>query len=131
MPRWRRSSGPWPMFPAGPRRCCRPDGTHNHHLSPTSRWASTFRPALPFMASNLDLQEQEQLDELKAFWNQYGNLVTWTVTLVLAAFAAWNGWNWWQREQGGKASVMFDELDRAVQTGDAAMAGKVFNDLRE
>jgi predicted negative regulator of RcsB-dependent stress response len=83
------------------------------------------------MASNLDLQEQEQLDELKAFWNQYGNLITWTVTLVLVAFAAWNGWNWWQREQGGKASAMFDELDRAVQAGDAAMAGRVFNDLKE
>ena len=83
------------------------------------------------MASNLDLQEQEQLDELKAFWKQYGNLITWGLTLVLAAFAAWNGWNWWQREQGTKASVMFDELDRAVQAGDAAMAGKVFNDLKD
>jgi predicted negative regulator of RcsB-dependent stress response len=83
------------------------------------------------MASNLDLQEQEQLDELKAFWNQYGNLITWTLVLVLGAFAAWNGWNWWQREQGAKASVMFDELDRAVQAGDPAMAGKVFNDLKE
>ena len=26
------------------------------------------------MATHLDLEEQEQLDELKAFWNQYGNL---------------------------------------------------------
>ena len=51
------------------------------------------------MASNLDLQEQEQLDELKAFWNRYGNLITSTLTLVLAAFAAWNGWNWWQRDR--------------------------------
>jgi predicted negative regulator of RcsB-dependent stress response len=83
------------------------------------------------MASNLDLQEQEQLDELKAFWNQYGNLITWGLTLVLAGFAAFNGWNWWQRDQGGKAGAMFDELDRAVQAGNAEQAGRVFGDMKE
>jgi predicted negative regulator of RcsB-dependent stress response len=83
------------------------------------------------MASNLDLQEQEQLDELKAFWKQYGNLITWGLTLVLAAFAAFNGWNWWQREQGAKAGAMFDELDRAVQAANAEQAGRVFNDMKE
>lgn len=46
------------------------------------------------MASNLDLEEQEQLDQLKAFWKQYGNLITWVITLALAAYAGWNGWNW-------------------------------------
>ena len=44
------------------------------------------------MATSLDLQEQEQVDALKAFWKQYGNLITWVLTLALAAFAAWNGW---------------------------------------
>ncbi|MGM9488406.1 YfgM family protein [Ideonella sp. YS5] len=83
------------------------------------------------MASNLDLQEQEQLDELKAFWKQYGNLITWGLTLVLAAFAALNGWNWWQRDQGAKAGAMFDELDRAVQSANAEQAGRVFNDMKE
>jgi predicted negative regulator of RcsB-dependent stress response len=83
------------------------------------------------MASNLDLQEQEQLDELKAFWKQYGNLITWGLTLVLAAFAAFNGWNWWQRDQGAKAGAMFDELDRAVQAANAEQAGRVFSDMKE
>ena len=83
------------------------------------------------MANQLDLQEQEQLDELKAFWKQYGNLITWLLTLVLLAFAGWNGWNWWQREQGVKAGALFDELDKAVQAGDAAKGGQVFADLKE
>ena len=83
------------------------------------------------MATNLDLQEQEQLDELKAFWNQWGNLITWTLTLVLAGFAAWNGWNWWQGQQGAKAALMFDELDRAVQAGEPDKAAKVFSDMKE
>lgn len=83
------------------------------------------------MATHLDLQEQEQIDQLKAFWNQYGNLITWTLTLTLAGFAAWNGWNWWQRQQATKASALYDELDRVAQTGDADRAGRVFADLKE
>ena len=83
------------------------------------------------MATHLDLEEQEQLDQLKAFWKQYGNLMTWALIAVLAAFAAWNGWNWWQREQSAKSSAMFDELEKAAQAGDAAKAAGVFADMKE
>ena len=83
------------------------------------------------MATQLDLQEQEQLDQLKAFWNQYGNLITWLLVLVLGAYAAWNGWNWYQRAEAEKASAMFDELQRAAQSGDADRAAKVFGDLQQ
>ncbi len=83
------------------------------------------------MATHLDLEEQEQLDQLKAFWKQYGNLITWAITIVLAAFAAWNGWNWWQREQAVKAAAMFDELQRAADAGDAAKTSGIFNDLKD
>lgn len=83
------------------------------------------------MATQLDLQEQEQLDALKAFWNKQGNLITWTLVLVLGAFAAWNGWNYWQREQALKAGAMFEELDRAAAAGDADKAERVFADLKQ
>lgn len=83
------------------------------------------------MATQLDLQEQEQLDALKAFWNKYGNLITWVLVLVLGGFAAWNGWEWYQRDQGGKAGALFDELDRAASAGDAEKAGRAFADLRQ
>jgi predicted negative regulator of RcsB-dependent stress response len=83
------------------------------------------------MATTLDLQEQEQLDELKAFWKRWGSAITWVLIAVLAAFAGWNGWNWYQREQAVKAGALFDELDRTVSAGDAERAGRVFADLRE
>jgi predicted negative regulator of RcsB-dependent stress response len=83
------------------------------------------------MATHLDLEEQEQLAQLKSFWNQYGNLITWVLVLALGAYAAWNGWNWWQREQAGKAAALFDELDRAAQAGDADKVGRAFNDLKD
>ena len=83
------------------------------------------------MANTLDLQEQEQLDDLKAFWKQYGNLITWVITACLLAFAGWNAWGWYQRDQATKASAMFDELDKAAVAGDADKAGRVFGDLKE
>jgi len=83
------------------------------------------------MATNLDLEEQEQLDELKHFWKKNGNLITWVLIAALAGYAAWNGWNYWQGDQAVKAGAMFDELDRAAQTGDADKATRVFSDLKE
>lgn len=83
------------------------------------------------MATNLDLEEQEQLEDLKHFWKKYGNLISWTLVVALGAYAAWNGWNWYQREQGAKAAGMYEELDRAAEAGDADRAGKVFADLRD
>jgi predicted negative regulator of RcsB-dependent stress response len=83
------------------------------------------------MASHLDLQEQEQLDSLKAFWKQYGNLITWTLVAALAVYAGINGWQWWQREQAQKAGAMYDELDRAAQAGDAERSARVFADLKD
>ena len=83
------------------------------------------------MATPLDLQEQEQLDDIKAFWKQYGNLITWTVTLVLAGFAAFNGWNWWQRQQAVKAGALYEELERAALANDVAKTAQALGDLKE
>jgi len=83
------------------------------------------------MATHLDLEEQEQLDQLKHFWKQYGNLITWVLIAVLGAYAAWTGWNWWQREQSVKAGAMFDELDKAAQAGDVERTARVFADLKD
>lgn len=82
------------------------------------------------MATNLDLEEQEQLDELKAFWKKYGNPITWLLVVALGSYAAWNGWNWYQRDQAVKAGAMVDQLDKAVQAGDVDQAGRVFADLK-
>lgn len=83
------------------------------------------------MATQLDLQEQEQLDALKAFWKQYGNAITWLLILLLGAYAGWNGWNYWQRDQAVKAGAMFDELERSIQGGDAQRSSLIFNDLKD
>lgn len=83
------------------------------------------------MASHLDLEEQEQLDSLKHFWNTYGNLISWTLIAVFGAVAAYNGWQYWQHTQAIKASALYDEVERAVQNGDLARAEQGFADARD
>ncbi len=83
------------------------------------------------MATPLDLQEQEQLDQLKHFWKQYASLITWLVIIALAAFAAFNGWQWLQRDRAAKAGALYDQLDQAVQAGDVDKSARVFADIKE
>jgi predicted negative regulator of RcsB-dependent stress response len=61
-----------------------------------------------------DLQEQEQLDELKAWWAKYGNLILTVLTVALLGFAAFNGWRWYERNQAADAAGVYAELERAV-----------------
>lgn len=83
------------------------------------------------MAQSLDLEEQEQLDQIKHFWNQYGNLITWVLIAVFGSVAAWNGWQYWQNKQALGASVLFDEVDKAVATKDVARMERTFTDIRD
>ena len=67
----------------------------------------------------LDLEEQEQVAELKAWWTQYGNLVVSAITAAAIAFAGWQAWKWYERGQASQAGALYDTLFRAGQAGDA------------
>jgi predicted negative regulator of RcsB-dependent stress response len=66
-----------------------------------------------------DLEEQEQLAELKAWWKQNGNLVTGIVTAAALGVLAWQGWNWYQRNQAAQASGVYTMLQRAALDKDS------------
>jgi len=68
-----------------------------------------------------DLEEQEQLASIKAWWERWGNLVLTAVTVVLLAIAAFNGWRWYERHEAGNAAVLYDEF---VGTLDGADLGR-------
>ncbi len=83
------------------------------------------------MAQHLDLEEQEQLDQLKHFWKQYGNLITWVLILVLGALASWNGYQYWQRSQATKSAALYDEVDRAAKAVDLTKLERAFGDIKD
>jgi predicted negative regulator of RcsB-dependent stress response len=80
---------------------------------------------------HLDLEEQEQLDQLKAFWKQYGNLISSALIVVFGSIAAYNGYQYWQRSQALQASTMYDEVERAVNSGDTAKVERAFGDMKD
>ena len=82
------------------------------------------------MANEFDLEEQEQLDQIKHFWQQYGNLISWVLIAVFGSIAAWNGWNYWQSRQAGQASVMYDEVERAAVAGNTDRVERAFSDMK-
>ena len=82
------------------------------------------------MAAHLDLEEQEQLAEIKHFWAKYGNAITWVLIAVLGAYAAWNGWQYWQRKSALQAAALYDELDRAAQAKDLDKVRRVWADMQ-
>ena len=83
------------------------------------------------MANNLDLEEQEQLDQLKHFWRQYGNWITWALIVVLGAFAAWNFYQRWQLSQASQAAALYDELERVAKAADLPKLDRVMGDMKE
>ena len=83
------------------------------------------------MANQLDLEEQEQLDQIKHVWKQYGNAITWVLIAVLGSYASWNFYQYWQRSQATQAAAMYDEIERVVKTGDTAKIERAFADMKD
>ena len=83
------------------------------------------------MAKHLDLEEQEQLDELKHFWKSYGNAITGALLVVAVGLAGWFGYQYWQAGRATQASLMYDEVERAIQAGDSARVDRALADMNE
>ncbi|NLC24999.1 MAG: tetratricopeptide repeat protein [Oxalobacter sp.] len=78
-----------------------------------------------------DLEEQEQLAAIKAWWKQYGNLVLWLVIIALTAYTAWTLWGNYQRTQAEQASQLYYEMQNAVQSNDNERAQRIASDMQE
>lgn len=78
-----------------------------------------------------DLEEQEQLAEIKTWWKQYGNQLVNVLTAVALAVVAWQGWNWYQRNQSAQASMVYHVLQKAVQDKDSQRIKAASGELLE
>ncbi len=65
-----------------------------------------------------DLEEQENIDNLKAWWTQYGRLVIAAAIAFVLGVAGIQGWRYYQQEQALKAAGVFAELEEAVRIND-------------
>lgn len=79
----------------------------------------------------LDLEEQEQLDELKAWWKKNGIWIIAGLTVFVLATAGWRGWQTWTYKQSAEASMLFDQAMQAVMMNDAKTIKDVTGQIME
>ncbi len=79
----------------------------------------------------LDLQEQEQLDALKAWWKAHGQRTLWALTLLALAFAGYQTWRNYQARQGNEAAVLFDALRQQLASNDVKKIREVGGQIVE
>ncbi|MBA4707653.1 YfgM family protein [Aquitalea aquatica] len=67
-----------------------------------------------------DLQEQEQIDSMKAFWQQWGKLISGAVVAISVAYLGYKAFGYYQSAQASKAAVVFADVEQAAQSQDLA-----------
>ena len=72
-----------------------------------------------------DLEEQEQIAQLKAFWEKWGTLVSGVAVAALLAYAGWQGYGWYQKRQVTQAEAAFASFNSSIQNKDADVATKL------
>ena len=78
-----------------------------------------------------DLEEQEQLETIKAWWKKHGNWITWVLIIALGCYAAYAYWGYYQRKQAAQASQLYYEMQNAVMADDNERALRVAKDTQE
>lgn len=67
-----------------------------------------------------DLDEQEKLGDLKAWWARNGNIVTGIVVVLALAVAGTQGYKWWSKKQAAEASTLYFAISDGITKNEAA-----------
>lgn len=63
-----------------------------------------------------DLEEQEQIDAIKAWWKQNGNTVLLSIAVFVAIVSGFQGWRYYQNKQTTQASALYEGLQNAAES---------------
>jgi predicted negative regulator of RcsB-dependent stress response len=78
-----------------------------------------------------DLEEQEQLEDLKAWWKLWGNTIAGVVIAVCVGVIGVQGWRWWTAQQAERASVLYNAVATAARANDVAKAKDAMTQLAD
>ncbi|OIR11152.1 hypothetical protein GALL_73300 [mine drainage metagenome] len=73
--------------------------------------------------ASLDLQEQEQVEALKAWWKENGKWVIGILVIGVLGFAGVNYWKGYQAKQAAAAALLYAEVEKQVASNDAKRIG--------
>ncbi|GHU15358.1 hypothetical protein FACS189441_6900 [Betaproteobacteria bacterium] len=78
-----------------------------------------------------DLEEQEQIANLKAWWQTYGTRITIYICAIAISVVGWQGWNWRQHKQNSQAGVVYAALFQAIGSNNPMQARSLVGELTE
>jgi predicted negative regulator of RcsB-dependent stress response len=78
-----------------------------------------------------DLEEQEQIDAIKAWWTQHGTTVLLSVAVFVAIVAGTQGWRYYQNKQTVQAAGVYEMLQGAADAHDVKKVREVAGQLIE
>ena len=66
----------------------------------------------------LDLQEQEQIEALKAWWKDNRNWLVGALLVVVVAGGGWRGWQYYQHQQADEAATLYRQFIEQLASND-------------
>lgn len=78
-----------------------------------------------------DLEEQESLAEIKAWWEKWGNLILTVVTVACLCAAGFQGWRWYQRTEAADAGTVYAQMIQASNANDENRVMALANRLHD
>jgi predicted negative regulator of RcsB-dependent stress response len=78
-----------------------------------------------------DLEEQDQIDDLRAFWNRWGGAITTGIVLACLVIAGVQGWRWWANQRSEQASALYSAVSDAAHKNDNAKARDAITQLSD
>jgi len=81
--------------------------------------------------AHYDLEQQEQIDAIKTWWERWGTLVTVIVVIAAVAATSLSGWRWYQARQIEGAAVLYLALQEGLQNGNPTRVREASGQLIE
>jgi len=78
-----------------------------------------------------DLEEQDKLEDLRAFWVRYGGAITAGIVLACLVIAGVQGYRWWTANRAEKASVLYSAISDAVRHNEPSKARDAMVELAD
>lgn len=79
----------------------------------------------------LDLEEQEQIDELKAWWHKNGTLVIGAVAAFVIGVSGWKGYEVWNTRQTGESMALYEKAVQAAMANDTKSVKELTGQIME
>jgi predicted negative regulator of RcsB-dependent stress response len=79
----------------------------------------------------LDLEEQEQIEEFKAWWARNGKFVIAGLAAFVIGVGGWRAWTYWSTRQANESSALFEQAMQAASANDMKAVKEITGRIME